>query len=315
MSRFKSVGLDAVQAYWDARPCNVRHSTKPVGSREYFNEVEARKYRVEPHIPAFADFQRWNGKRVLEIGCGIGTDTISFARAGAEVTAVDLSPKSIEIARARAEVFGLADRIKFYCANAEELPATVPVEQYDLVYSFGVIHHSPHPQRILAQLRSYLGPGGTLKLMVYHRNSWKVAGIVLGPGRGQFWKLEQLVATHSEAQTGCPITYIYSRGEGKHLAEMQGLRINDVQVDHIFPYRIPDYVQYRYVKEWYFRWMPAYLFRRLERLFGWHLLITAEAQERASTTSNDPDRGHRRTTSGRSSLKGTANLESGSCRS
>jgi 2-polyprenyl-3-methyl-5-hydroxy-6-metoxy-1,4-benzoquinol methylase len=87
-----------VQRYWDARPCNIRHSAKPVGSREYFDEVEARKYFVEPHIPGFADFERWRGKKVLEIGCGIGTDTINFARHGAEVTVAELSDESLKVA-------------------------------------------------------------------------------------------------------------------------------------------------------------------------------------------------------------------------
>src|SRR4051794_31795617 len=106
-----------VRSYWDARPCNIRHSTKPVGSREYFDEVEARKYFVEPHIPVFADFERWKGKRVLEVGCGIGTDSINFARAGAELTAVDLSGESLRIAQERAGVMGVGDRIEFVQAN------------------------------------------------------------------------------------------------------------------------------------------------------------------------------------------------------
>jgi SAM-dependent methyltransferase len=277
MSLFETIPLDVVQAYWDARPCNVRHSTKPVGTREYFDEVEERKYRVEPHIPAFADFARWRGLRVLEIGCGIGTDTINFARADAKVTAVDLSPKSLEIARERAHVFGLADSIDFRCANGEELSASVPLEPYDLIYSFGVIHHSPHPDRILGELRRYLKPGGTLKLMVYYRYSWKVLWILLTEGRGRFWKLDEVVARHSEAQVGCPVTYVYSREQGRRLVESQGFRVVDVQVDHIFKYRIPDYVQYRYVTEWYFRWIPSAVFRQIERMFGWHLLITATA--------------------------------------
>lgn len=265
-----------VRNYWDARPCNVRHSTKPVGSREYFDEVEARKYLVEPHIPGFADFDRWKGKRVLEVGCGIGTDSINFARAGAQLTAVDLSSESLKIAKQRADVMGVADRIEFVQANAEELTSVVSGE-YDLVYSFGVIHHTPRPERALAEMRALTAPGGTLKLMVYHRRSWKVLWIVAKEGRGRFWNADELVATHSEAQTGCPVTYTYTRRQGREFVEGNGFRVDDVSVDHVFPYRIRDYVEYRYVKEPYFRWMPEPLFRAFERRFGWHLLVTAEA--------------------------------------
>jgi len=266
-----------VQRYWDARPCNIRHSAKPVGSKEYFDEVEARKYFVEPHIPAFAEFERWRGKRVLEVGCGIGTDSINFARGGAQLTAVELSSESLRIAAERAEVMGVADHIEFVQANAEELTETLGRESYDLVYSFGVVHHTPHPERALAEMRALTAPGGTLKLMVYHRRSWKVFSIVAVQGRGRFWNTDELVAEHSEAETGCPVTFSYRGREARELVEKSGFLVQDVHVDHVFPYRVRDYVEYRYVKEPYFRWMPERLFRAFERRFGWHLLITAEA--------------------------------------
>ena len=270
--------IETVQQYWDARPCNIRHSTREVGSKEYFDEVEARKYLVEPHIPAFAEFGRWHGKRVLEVGCGIGTDSINFARAGAQLTAVDLSAESLRIARQRADVMGVADRIDFRQANAEELTSVVDDGPYDLVYSFGVIHHTPDPEAALAEMREVIAPGGTLKLMVYHRRSWKAFWILALQERGRFWRADELIAKHSEAQTGCPVTFTYTRAGGRQLVERNGFEVTDLHVDHVFPYRIPDYVEYRYVKEPYFRWMPQPLFRAFERRVGWHLLINGRAK-------------------------------------
>jgi 2-polyprenyl-3-methyl-5-hydroxy-6-metoxy-1,4-benzoquinol methylase len=274
-TRFESVSVEQVREYWNSRPCNIRHSAQPVGSKEYFDEVEARKYFVEPHIPVFAEFGRWAGKKVLEIGCGIGTDTISFARAGADVTVAELSEKSMEVAQQRAGVFEVEDRISFHSGNAEQLTEFVPVERHDLVYSFGVIHHSPHPDKILEEARRYLAPGGTLKLMVYNTRSWKVFWILLVQGKGRFWRLKQLVAEHSEAQFGSPVTYTYTRGELRDLLQRHGFRVTDMFVDHVFPWRIEDYVQYRYKKVWYFRWLPQRLFRAFERRLGWHLCATA----------------------------------------
>ena len=259
---FAHIPIQEVKNYWNARPCNLKHSTKPQGTKEYFDEVEKRKFFVEPHLVDFADFPSVRGKKVLEIGCGLGTTTINFAKAGAQkVTAVDLSDKSISLAKQRAEVNQLTGQIEFYNANAEEISKVLPKEKYDLIFSFGVIHHTPHPEKVLQELHKFLSPNGKIKIMVYYRYSWKVLWILMKYGKFQFWKLSQLVATYSEAQTGCPITYIYSKKQADKLLNDNGFQVVSSQVDHIFPYRIKDYVQYKYVKEWYFRFLPNRFFR------------------------------------------------------
>jgi ubiquinone/menaquinone biosynthesis C-methylase UbiE len=214
---------------------------------------------------------------VLEIGCGIGTDTINFARAGATVTAVDLSTESINLAKKRAEVFGVSDQITFYQGNAELLSEFVPVGEYDLVYSFGVIHHSPNPEKIVDQIvKHYIKPGTVFKLMVYNRASWKVLWMLMLEG-GKLWKTDEIIAKHSEAQTGCPVTYSYTKTSVKNLI---GDRFKVVKSDyeHIFPYQIPKYVKYEYEKEWYWKMMPDSVFKKFENMFGWHLCVTSEAK-------------------------------------
>ena len=278
-STFESTDIDAVRSYWNSRPCNVRHSPLPVGTKEYFEQVEARKYFVEPHIPGFAQFDRWAGKRVLEVGCGMGTDTMNFARAGADVTAVDLSVESLNLARQRADVFGLSDRIRFLEANAEELASTISDRDFDLVYSFGVLHHTPHPGRAFEQLRQLIAPTGELRMMVYHRWSWKSFELVLRSGKGQFWKFDEIVANESEAQFGCPVTYTYSPATITAELEQAGFRVSDTWKDHIFPYRIPEYVRYEYRRRRVFERMPPSFFRWLELRTGWHLMVVARPGE------------------------------------
>jgi ubiquinone/menaquinone biosynthesis C-methylase UbiE len=202
---------------------------------------------------------------------------MNFSRAGARVTAVDLSDRSLEIARKRAEIYGLTN-ITFVQANAEDLARVIPIEPYDLVYSFGVIHHTPNPKAALDQMRLFLPSQGTLKLMVYHRYSWKALAIVMSYGRGAVWHWDKLIAEHSEAQEGCPVTYTYTPRQLREFIESARCKVEDMFVDHIFPWRVTDYVEYRYRRVWYFAILPNPAFRWLERHFGWHLCVTAIAQ-------------------------------------
>ena len=255
----KTPGISDVKQFWNNRPCNIRHSDLPVGTREYFDQVEARKFRAEPHIPGFCEFDRWRGQRVLEIGAGIGTMAINFARAGADYTGVELSDVSLDLTRWRFEVYGYSGR--FYQGNAEELKTFVPIEEYDLVFTWGVIHHSPRPDRILKQAQAYMRSGTTLKVMVYAANSWKNYMIEAG--------LDQ-----PEAQYGCPIANTYTEHE---LQKMIGSGFADITIsqDHIFPYQIEPYKQGQYIRQPWFDTMSPEMFATLERHLGWHLMLSA----------------------------------------
>ncbi len=211
---------------------------------------------VEPHIPAFSEFDKWKGKKVLEIGCGIGTAAVSFARAGANYTAVELSAESMRLAQERFAVFGLQGR--FIEGNAEELSKLLPVESYDLIYSFGVIHHSPHPERIVREVRNFMNEKSEFRLMLYATNSWKT--IMIGAGLDQ-----------PEAQSGCPIAYTYTHDEVRKL--LNGFKILELRQEHIFPYVVEKYLRYEYELEPWFKSMPKEMFRALEKALGWHTLI------------------------------------------
>ena len=254
-----SASLDDVKTYWNNRPCNIRHSTKEVGTRDYFDEVEARKYFVEPHIPPFADFKKWAGKKVLEVGCGIGTDATNFARAGADYTGIELSSESLDVTRKRFEVFGLKGNL--HSGNAEELTQQLPEKTFDLVYSFGVLHHTPNPAAAYAEIRKVIKDDGELRIMLYARNSWKSAMIEAGYDQ-------------PEAQFGCPIAETYTKKEVHDL--LVGFEVTSIENEHIFPYIPEKYIRYEYVKQPWFEAMPKDMFRALEKSMGWHLLITAK---------------------------------------
>ena len=222
---FSAVPIDKVKEFWDRRPCNIRHSNKPIGTREYFDEVEKRKYFIEPHIPGFAEFEKWYGKRVLEIGCGLGTEAINFARHGADLTVIEVSQESLDIAKKRFKVYGL--HAHFILGNAEDLDILLSgQEKFDLIWSFGVIHHSPHPDKILDQCKNFLKDDGELRIMVYSKISYKLFHFMRETGIWDFSNLDELISTYSEAQTGCPITYSFTyEGARRLFADFQILEM------------------------------------------------------------------------------------------
>jgi ubiquinone/menaquinone biosynthesis C-methylase UbiE len=277
---FAGVPVDSVREFWNRRPCNIRHSSCPVGTREYFDEVEARKYFVEPHIPAFADFPRWQGKKVLEIGCGIGTDTISFARHGAAVTAIDLSDKSVELACRRAEIYGVSDRVRFYCGNCEELDRVLPAATYDLVYSFGVIHHTPRPEKAVEQVRKFMGAASELRVMVYSKVSYKLFWVMKEAGIWDMSRMDALIAENSEAQSGCPVTYTYTQDEARRL--LAGFEILEMRKAHIFTWDVDAYRRYEYRKDAAWGKVSDERLAELEKELGWHLLVRARLAQPAS---------------------------------
>jgi ubiquinone/menaquinone biosynthesis C-methylase UbiE len=252
--------IETVQTYWNNRPCNIKHSNKQIGSIEYFNEVEERKYLVEPHIPLFANFDNWRGKKALEIGCGIGTDAVNFARAGANYFGVELSEESLNICKERFKVLGLEG--SFLSGNAENLDDFLSERDFNLIYSFGVIHHSPNPQKIFQQLPKFLKENGELKVMLYNKNSWKTMMIEAG-------------FDQPEAQFGCPIAFSYDKDDIQELITNQ-FEIKNITLDHIFPYKIEQYKNYIYEKEDWIEAMPPEKFRVMEQKLGWHMLITAQ---------------------------------------
>lgn len=252
--------INEVKSFWDSRPCNVRHSKKEVGTKEYFDEVENKKFFVEPHIKSFSKFNEWNGKKVLEIGCGLATAGINFARYGADYTGVELSEESLALAQKRFEVYN--QRGEFYQGNAENLSDFLPEEKYHLVYSWGVIHHTPHPEKVIKEISKYLSKDGTFKLMMYASESWKNYMISIG--------LDQ-----PEAQYGCPIAYTYTEEEIHDLLS-EDFDVISIERDHIFPYQIEPYKEGKYIKQPWFEVMPDEMFEILEKKLGWHLLITAK---------------------------------------
>ena len=161
--------IDAIQRYWNERIHDLEMTDAPVGSREFFDDLDDYRFDKLHYLPRLVDFNGFRGRELLEVGCGIGTDLLRFARGGARVTGVDLSQTAIDLARRNFELHGVT-AVDLRVANGEALPFADA--SYDVVYGHGVIQYTANPERLIAECHRVLRPGGQGIFMVYNRVSW-----------------------------------------------------------------------------------------------------------------------------------------------
>jgi ubiquinone/menaquinone biosynthesis C-methylase UbiE len=199
-----------VREFWNRLSCDTQVASSPKFSLEYFEEIESFRYQDQPFIHAFAQFTRYYGKRVIEVGFGAGTDFIQWLRAGARVSGIDLTPEALENLTRRIQAYQLPAPEQIVVADAEELP--FESDSFDLGYSFGVLHHSPNTEKAIAELVRVVRPGGEIKIMLYNRhsvyifNQWVKFGLL----RGKPWKTLASILWHHIESVG---TKGYTRKE------------------------------------------------------------------------------------------------------
>ena len=201
-----------VHDHWDASSCGERYLEGDTERDRFRAQADAR-YRLEPFIFDFARFHEGRDRRVLEVGVGLGADSLQWLRAGAVFSGLDLTPRAIEQTRRRLALEGFPD-VDLQVGDAEALPFSDA--SFDLVYSWGVLHHSPDTARAIREVRRVLKPGGVARIMVYHDPSW--VGLMLWArhalAAGTPWRSPRsVVAEHLES----PGTKVYSPDEARSL--------------------------------------------------------------------------------------------------
>lgn len=204
---------ERVKNFWEDHPCGARDAVSlPEGSRGFFDLIERLRFEGDDFMQEIAKFDKWSGRKVLEIGCGIGTDLFQFAKGKAEVFGIDLTQKAVRLTRRR---FSLYDLTVHLCVgDGENLP--FPSDYFDLVYVWGVIHHTSNPRDMIHEIYRVLKPGGSVLSMVYHRYSLVVFQIWIYYGLlgAKPWRSpSELIARYLES----PGTKVYSKKEARVL--------------------------------------------------------------------------------------------------
>ena len=248
--------IETIAQYWNGRIHDLEMTDRPVGTREFFDDLDDYRFDKLHYLPALVDFNGYAGKQLLEVGCGIGTDLVRFARGGALVTGVDLSQTAIDLARRNFEEHGVT-AARLDLANAEALPFAD--NTFDVVYGHGVIQYTANPAALLSECHRVLKPGGQAIFMVYNRISW-LNGLS---------KLMKVDLEHEDA----PVLSKFTIAEFEQLLA----RFSDVR---IVPERFP--VKSRLHKGWkgtafntFFVGTFNALPRALVRPLGWHLMAFA----------------------------------------
>ena len=253
---------------WTQDPCGAVHGEHEFGTREFFDTVERHRYtEYGPWMPQLMGFDKFRGARLLEIGCGMGTDLLQFARGGACCTGIDLTPRSIEITRHRFRLYD-ADGA-FMISDGEHLPFRD--ESFDVVYSNGVLHHTPDTAGAIREVHRVLRPGGTAKVMLYHRNSLNYWGdIVLRRGvvRGDFLRGQSVAEIMSRivefsSHDARPLVKVYSRKEACDLFSL----FRDVRIDVEQLLR----AELRFLSPL----VSEAMLERLRKRIGWNVIVTA----------------------------------------
>jgi len=201
-----------IMGFWSERPCGVAFTTCRWGTREFFREIERHRYKMYPEFKTLFESIDWCGKRILEVGCGVGTDSRYITRLGGDVTAVDLAPNAVKLTKRGFRLMAL-DGNQIIC-DAENLP--LKKESFDIVYSWGVLHHTERPRKAFREIYRVLKGGGEALVILYNRISWKYIYIIVINGilRGRLLQKtpEQLITQATEGK-GNPLTRMFSRGE------------------------------------------------------------------------------------------------------
>jgi ubiquinone/menaquinone biosynthesis C-methylase UbiE len=201
-----------IRGFWEAASCGEVYAEGLTAKQRFSKHAEAR-YRLEPYIRRFARFDEGSGQDVLEIGVGMGADHLEWAKIGPRrLAGVDLTPRAVAWTTRRLATYGFASELQE--GDAEHLP--FPDDSFGIVYSWGVLHHSPDTPQAFREAHRVLRPGGTLRAMIYHRPSivglmlWARYGLATGhPARS----LSDVYARHLES----PGTKGYTVAEARRL--------------------------------------------------------------------------------------------------